>query len=151
MICSAKETNKIPIFQTSHSRLSACFVLRVNTVAEAREVSEAVSTMTEREAAPSEFVGPFAYRLACVGEGGGARPPRNIGEDDNKKRHAPEKDHDDAVTGSSEQEGYCDNGDVGSGEKLLHLLQKWDVRRRVLMVTRINGGFMMAELLGVRR
>ncbi|CAM9398651.1 unnamed protein product, partial [Hapterophycus canaliculatus] len=48
-------------------------------------------------------------------------------------------------------EGYCDNGDVGSGEKLLHLLQKWDVRHRVLMVTRIDGGFMRADLMGIRR
>ncbi|CAN0026333.1 unnamed protein product, partial [Laminaria digitata] len=49
------------------------------------------------------------------------------------------------------EEGYCDNGDVGSGEKLLYLLQKWDIRDRVLVVTRINGGFVRAELLGVRR
>lgn len=69
------------------------------------------------------------------------QPPRNVGE----RRHGLlEKDCDG-------EEGYRDNGDVGSGEKLLHLLQKWDVRHRVLMVTRIDGGFMKAELMGIRR
>lgn len=118
-------------------------------MAEAREASEAVSATTKREAASSEFVGPFAYRLACVGGSSARRQsPRKLDDDDDDNlRRAP--DQDDA--GTSSEEGYCDNGDVGSGEKLLYLLQKWDVRHRVLMVTRINGGFMMAELMGVRR
>ncbi len=115
------------------------FASRVRTVAEVRAISEAVSTTTEREAASSEYVGPFAYRLQCVGQGL-QQSPRNIGD------HNRTSDDD-----SNSQEGFCDNGDVGSGEKLLALLQKWDVRQRVLMVTRIDGGFMMAELLGVRR
>jgi len=104
-----------------------------------RAISEAVSTSAAREAALSEFVGPFAYRLLCVGQGL-QQSPRNIGD----HNQAPRDD-------SNSQEGFCDNGDVGSGEKLLALLQKWDVRQRVLMVTRIDGGFMMAELLGARR
>lgn len=44
-----------------------------------------------------------------------------------------------------------DNGDVGSGDKLLYLLQKWDIRNAVLAVTRIDGGFAQAEILGIRR
>lgn len=112
---------------------------RVRTVAEVKAISEAVSTTTEREAASAEFVGPFAYRLQCVGQGR-QQSARNMGD------HNRASDDD-----SNSQEGFCDNGDVGSGEKLLALLQKWDVRQRVLIVTRIDGGFMMAELLGVRR
>lgn len=111
----------------------------MRTEAEARAVVEAVSATTEHEAGFSDFVGPFAYRLACVGHGA-QRSPRNLDDRD----RGPEDD-------SDSEEGYCDNGDVGSGEKLLHLLQKWDVRHRVLMVTRIDGGFVMAELMGVRR
>lgn len=119
------------------------FVLpRACTEAEVRAVSDAVSATTEHEAGFSHFVGPFAYRLACVGHGR-ERSPRNL--DDGSR--GPE---DDSSSDDSE-EGFCDNGDVGSGEKLLHLLQKWDVRNRVLMVTRIDGGFMMAELMGIRR
>lgn len=130
---------------TLESRVYLCSS-RVNTVAEAREVSEVVSATTERLAALSDFVGPFAYRLACAGGGGARRQsPRNIGEVSNCSRPKEED------CGTSSEEGYCDNGDVGSGEKLLHLLQKWDVRHRVLIVTRINGGFVMAELMGVRR
>lgn len=48
-------------------------------------------------------------------------------------------------------EGRFDNGDVGSGDKLLYLLQKWDIRNSVLAVTRIDGGFAQAEILGIRR
>ncbi|CAN0075784.1 unnamed protein product, partial [Sphacelaria rigidula] len=48
-------------------------------------------------------------------------------------------------------EGSCDNGDVGSGEKLLYLLQKWNIWNTVLAVTRIDGGFVQAEILGIRR
>lgn len=95
--------------------------------------------MIERDAAFSDFVSPFAYRLARV-RGASAQAPRNIGD----RSRPPENDAD-------AEEGFCDNGDVGSGEKLLHLLQKWDVRQRVLIVTRINGGFMWAELMGIRR
>lgn len=108
-------------------------------MAEVRAISTAVSTTTEQAAALSEFVGPFAYRLRCVAEGA-RQSPRDIGD----HNRVPEDDF-------NSQEGFCDNGDVGSGEKLLALLQKWDVRQRVLMVTRIDGGFMRAELLGVRR
>lgn len=113
---------------------------RVHTEADVRAISDTVSATTEQEAGFSDFVGPFAYRLACVGHGA-QRSPRNLGNGN----RGPEEDNSDG------QEGYCDNGDVGSGEKLLHLLQKWDVRNRMLMVTRIDGGFMMAELMGVRR
>lgn len=113
---------------------------RVRSEAEVRAASEGVSAMIEQEAGFSEFVGPFAYRLE-VAEPWALRSPRNLGDRNNR---GPEDDND-------SEEGYCDNGDVGSGEKLLHLLRKWDVRHRVLMVTRINGGFMMAELMGVRR
>lgn len=105
-----------------------------------RAVGEFICAATEHEAGFSDFVGPFAYRLACVRKGA-RRSPRNLGD----RNRGPEDDKSDS------EEGYCDNGDVGSGEKLLHLLQKWDVRNRVLMVTRIDGGFMMAELMGVRR
>eukprot|EP00903_Cladosiphon_okamuranus_P010460 g9896.t1 len=97
--------------------------------------------MTSHDAGFSDFVGPFAYRLACVGQGA-QRSPRNLGD----RSRGPEDD-----SSNESEEGFCDNGDVGSGEKLLHLLQKWDVRHRMLMVTRIDGGFMMAELMGVRR
>lgn len=108
-----------------------------------KAVSAAVCATTEHDAGFSDFVGPFAYRLACVGHGNGAqRSPRNLGD----RSCGPEDDN-----SSDSDEGFCDNGDVGSGEKLLHLLQKWDVRHRVLMVTRIDGGFIMAELMGVRR
>lgn len=48
-------------------------------------------------------------------------------------------------------EGGFDNGDVGSGDKLLYLLQKWDIQDAVLAVTRIDGGFAMAEIMGIRR
>lgn len=120
-----------------------------------RAVSGAVSATTEHEAGFSHFVGPFAYRLAR-GVGHGQQrpppPPRNLnlggrsrGPEDDNNNHNSDDDDDDS------EEGFRDNGDVGSGEKLLHLLQKWDVRNRVLMVTRIDGGFMMAELMGVRR
>lgn len=56
-----------------------------------------------------------------------------------------------AAKGTRIFEGFCDNGDVGSGEKLLYLLQKLDIRNRVLVVTRIDQGFVAAELLGIRR
>lgn len=108
----------------------------MNTAAEARAVSEAVSAQIQCEAAFSEFVCPFAYRLACL-----RGPDPRVGND-RSPAVAPD---------TEEEEGFCDNGDIGSGEKLLYLLQKWDVRHRVLVVTRINGGFMMAELLGIRR
>lgn len=121
------------------------FAARISTQADAKAVGEAVSAQTAREAGLSGFVCPFAFRLGCVDnktpdssngdrvdeEGGAAREARGSINDDD--------------------EGYCDNGDVGAGEKLLCLLQKWDVRRRVLVVTRIDGGFVLAELLGVRR
>ena len=54
-------------------------------------------------------------------------------------------------------EGSDDAGDVGAGEKLLHLLQRWDVKNVVLVVTRHDsdslhgGGFLASEKLGVQR
>lgn len=123
----------------AYTNLSAARALRARTVAEARAVCEAVSAMIERDAAFSDFVSPFAFRLAHV-RGARAQAPKNIGD----SSRAPKNNAD-------AEEGFCDNGDVGSGEKLLHLLQKWDVRQRVLIVTRINGGFMWAELMGIRR
>ncbi|CAM9173571.1 unnamed protein product, partial [Ectocarpus sp. 12 AP-2014] len=95
--------------------------------------------MIERDAAFSDFVSPFAFRLAHV-RGARTQASKNVGD----ISRAPKNNAD-------AEEGFCDNGDVGSGEKLLHLLQKWDVRQRVLIVTRINGGFMWAELMGIRR
>ena len=107
-----------------------------------------MSEQTERATAFAEYVCPFAYRLACAG--GRHSAPQQSDENPAAAEAAgataaavpPEND---------DKESYCDNGDVGSGEKLLYLLQKWDIRDRVLVVTRINGGFVKAELLGVRR
>lgn len=79
-------------------------LLRVTTEAEVKAVSEAVSATTEHEAGFSDFVGAFAYRLACVGHRA-QRLPRNLGDRD---RGGPEDD-------SDSEEGYCDNGDVGWG------------------------------------
>ena len=54
-------------------------------------------------------------------------------------------------------EGSDDLGDVGAGKKMLHLLQRWDVKNVVLVVTRhdsdsLHGGeFLASEKLGVQR
>lgn len=119
----------------------------MNTVAGAQAVFKSVSEQTERDAAFSEFVCPFAYRIARAG--GRCSAAQSDGSPAAAATVA-------APAGASpgnhnDEEGYCDNGDVGSGEKLLYLLQKWDIWDRVLVVTRINGGFVKAELLGVRR
>ena len=34
------------------------------------------------------------------------------------------------------QEGYEDSNELGAGDKLLHLLNKWDIQNVVLIVTR---------------
>ena len=120
----------------------------MNTVAGAQAVCKSVSEQTERDAGYSEFVCPFAYRIARAG--GRRSAAQSDGSPAAAAATVP------APAGASPgnrngEEGYCDNGDVGSGEKLLYLLQKWDIWDRVLVVTRINGGFVKAELLGVRR
>lgn len=99
-----------------------------------------MSIQIEHEAGLSEFVCPFAYRLECAG----GQEPVGLRS---RKATGPDNDGE----GGCEEGGYCDNGDVGSGEKLLYLLQKWDVRHKVLVVTRIDRGFLKAELLGIRR
>lgn len=54
-----------------------------------------------------------------------------------------------------DEEGCDDHGDLGAGEKLLHLLSRWDVRNVVLVVTRHNSGkhgtFLGSEKLGIQR
>ena len=131
MVCKRKH-------QTRYCRF------RVNTVAEAQAVCKSVSEQTERDTAFSEFVCPFAYRIARAGG------CRSEAQSDGSQAAAAAAAAASPENGGDE-EGYGDNGDVGSGEKLLYLLQKWDIRDRVLVVTRINGGFARAELLGVRR
>lgn len=122
---------------------------RINTFAEAKAVSEAISAEMERDVGFAGHVCPFAYRLGCV-EGDESQAGRGVGSE-NKLPEAVGPDNGNGSAGNGREEGFCDKGDVGSGEKLLYLLQKWDVRHRVLLVTRIDGGFAMAELLGVRR
>lgn len=121
------------------------FASRISTRADARAIGKAMFTQTAREAGLSGFVCPFAFRLGSVDSKTPESSNRDqVGEEGGTAREARGSINDD-------NEGYYDNGDVGAGEKLLCLLQKWDVRRRVLVVTRIDGGFVMAELLGVRR
>ena len=116
---------------------------RIGSVQEARAVCKAVSSQIAQEAGFSEYVCPFAFRLSCNEV---LKAPRRL---EALPREAPVAD--DESTGDVTQEGFCDNGDVGSGEKLLYLLQRRGLRHIVLVVSRINGGFMMAELLGIRR
>mmetsp|Transcript_102595 Transcript_102595/g.293855 ORF Transcript_102595/g.293855 Transcript_102595/m.293855 type:complete len:214 (-) Transcript_102595:373-1014(-) len=55
------------------------------------------------------------------------------------------------------EEGHDDHGDLGAGEKLLGLLQRWDVRNVIIVVTRhdsksLHGGsFLAPEKLGIQR
>lgn len=104
-----------------------------------------MSAQAKHDAGFAGFVCPFAYRLACV------ERQNSRGDDDSSQAAMSYSYNGMGAETTNKEEGFCDNGDVGSGEKLLYLLQKWDVRHRVLVVTRIDGGFMRAELLGIRR
>lgn len=121
---------------------------RIDSVQKARAVFRAVSSQIAQEAGLSEYVCPFAFRLSC--DGAHKKPLRL--EEPSTEKQAHGSTGDESITDEAAQEGFCDNGDVGSGERLLYLLQNWDVKHGVvLVVSRINGGFMMAELLGLRR
>lgn len=116
---------------------------RVDSVQDARAVFRAVSSQIAKEAGLREYVCPFAFRLSC---GGTQKTPLRLEEP------PTEKQGHESITDEAVQEGFCDNDDVGSGERLLYLLQNWNVEHGVVVVvSRINGGFMMAELLGIRR
>lgn len=106
-----------------------------------------MSTHIAQEAGFARFVCPFAYRLAC-GNGVAGTVSHECDHQTPSVNGIPTNGDKGMV---AKTEGRSDNGDVGSGDKLLHLLQKWDIQNTVLTVTRIDGGFVMAELLGVRR
>lgn len=99
---------------------------------------KAISAKIAGEAGNTEYVCPFAYRLARTRDNNPA--DKTAGElvirDGISERIA---------------EDQIDNGDIGSGNKILHLLQRWDIQDAALAVTRVNGGFAMAEILGIRR
>ena len=120
MVCKRKH-------QTRYCRF------RVNTVAEAQAVCKSVSEQTERDTAFSEFVCPFAYRIARAGG------CRSEAQSDGSPTAAAAAAAASPENGGDE-EGYGDNGDVGSGEKLLYLLQKWDIRDRAWWLRASTGG-----------
>lgn len=97
-----------------------------------------MSAEIARQAGLAPFVCPFAYRFT-----------KNAGKKHVTHREGGKMDMRDDQ--EHELEGQVDDGDAGSGEKLLYLLQRRGVRDAVLAVTRINGGFAMAEILGIRR
>lgn len=121
------------------SRDAGWLLARVKSPEEAETVRRAISSRVAGEAGCAEHVCPFAYRVARArGKGEGGDPTRD---------EVPPG----VGAASDVVEGAVDDGDVGTGEKLLHLLRRWDTKDTVLAVTRINGGFAMAEILGVRR
>lgn len=56
------------------------------------------------------------------------------------------------LSASNRKEGASDDGDTGIGDKLLHLLQRWDVENVILAVSRDDSASMVGgNFLGVRR